>query len=323
MDSFPGIKQTAGSKAFYYDDRDVNMIDVPIGKCQGDSPLTDAELDSYFGIHPSKIGKLPEYIIAPRLHSAHDASRSFSGLQETRLMSEITGEVENHSPNLFHTEFESVETTIKKSEIYGSFEASFSISAGGSWKSMKAEASAGATFEANYRETKEFKEEIKTKGTYGEVVVKEIVMGMSLRVKRVYEHSVNLRFGWKLVDPIGKAMNFQKAELETILTWDGPESWDDIMVKSSALRDVGPLQFHPVPMTGNGYKHGLWLQVLPVFEDKKFVDMHLIVSADGWKEWAAYGHGTRTVDSGREETLPMPGYITPMVTHIAVTARET
>ncbi|KAF9979684.1 hypothetical protein BGZ75_009343, partial [Mortierella antarctica] len=238
MDSFPGIKQTTGSKAFYYDDRDVNMIDVPIGQCQGDCILTEAELNRYFGINPSRLGKLPEYIIAPRLHSAHDASRSFSGMEETRLMSEVTGEVVVYQPlewipfvharktiphNLFQTEFERVETTIKKSEIYGSFEASFTMSAGGGWKSMKAEASAGATFEANYRESKEFKEEIKTTGKHGEVVVKEIVMGMSLRVKRVYEHSVNLRFGWKIVDPIGKAFNFEKAELETILTWDGLE----------------------------------------------------------------------------------------------------
>lgn len=338
MDSFPGVKQTSGSKAFYYDDRDINMIDVPVGECQGDYILSKADLKRYFGLDPSRMGKLPEYFIAPRLDSAHNDARSTGGaFDEIRAISDVTGEVVAYKPlewipsvharktipyNHFKVEFEKTETTIKTAELYGKFEASFTISAAGGWKSIKAELSSTSTFEASYKITTESKEEIKTKGNLGDVVVKELVMGMSLRVRRVYERSVHMYFGWKVKNPIGDAFNFKVAKMEPILTWDGPESWDDIRVKSSALRDVKPLQFFPVPMTGNGYKDGLWLQVLPVFNDKKLTDMHLVVSANGWDDWAAYTHGSRTVDGDREETLPMPDYITPLVTHIAVSDQE-
>ncbi|KAF9176697.1 hypothetical protein BGZ51_009738 [Haplosporangium sp. Z 767] len=313
---FPGVKRASGSQAFYYDDNDINMINIPIGQCEGDFILTADELKRYFGLDASRMGKLPEYLITPRLNSTWNHNRSN---KTGRSWWDITGEMVAYRPiewvpvvrvkstfpySHFPVEFNKTTTTITKSELYGHFEASFTMSISGGWKSITMEASTTSSVEASYRTSTEVKEEITQKGTTGDVVVKEIMMGMSLRVERVYERSVNLYLN-----------NDDKGDS---LTWDGPESWDDLHVPASALRDVAPLQFHPIPMSGTGHSKSLFVQALPVFgANRRLTDMHLILSNTGWVDWYAYNGGTKTENSGRVETLPVPDNQKPLVTFFA------
>lgn len=76
MASFPGVKRANGSNAFYYDDNDIKMIEVPIGQCEGSYILSPDELKKHFGVDPARMGKLPEYFIAPRLDTTWNTSRS-------------------------------------------------------------------------------------------------------------------------------------------------------------------------------------------------------------------------------------------------------
>ncbi|KAG0052325.1 hypothetical protein BGZ90_006519 [Linnemannia elongata] len=317
MTSFPGVKRANGSNAFYYDDNDIKMIDVPVGQCEGSYILNPDELKKHFGVDPARMGKLPEYFIAPRLDTTWNTSRSES---TGRSWWDITGEVVAYRPiawipivrelrtiprNHLAMEFEKTTTTIQTSEIYGKFETSFTLSVGGGWKGIKAELSSTTSIEASYKTSWEDKETIIQRGKIGDVVVKEVVMGMSLRVERVYERAVHVY------------LNDEKKG--DSLTWNGPESWGDCWVAASALRDVKALQFHPISMTGSGYRSGLFLQVLPAFNaDKKLTDLHLVMSCSGWTDWYTYTGGSKTINGGRVETLPMPDNSKPLVTFIAI-----
>ncbi|KAI8601886.1 hypothetical protein EDD21DRAFT_428373 [Dissophora ornata] len=262
------------------------MIEVPVCACEGDYILSADELKRYFGVEPSRMGRLPEYLIVPRLNSTWNANRSKS---TGRSWWDITGEVVAYKP-LEWVPIVRERSTIPYNcfEIYGHFEASFTMSIGGGWKGLKAELSTTSSVEASYRTSTKVKE----KGKIGDVVIKELAMGMCLRVQRVYERSVNLYLN-----------NEAKGNS---LTWDGPESWDELRIVSSALRDVKPLQFHPIRMSGTGHSDSLFLQAFPVFNvEKKLTDLHLVLSCEGWTHWFVYNGGTKTVGGDRLSNAPV------------------
>ncbi|KAG0376022.1 hypothetical protein BGX24_008392 [Mortierella sp. AD032] len=323
MNFLTDIKKSIGTPALYYDDNDVNMIHVPVAKCEGDYILSAAELQHYFGVEATRMGKLPKYLIIPRLNSTWNSSRSTS---TSRSWWDITGQVVAYKPlawvpivrekgtiphNHFKTEYERNSTTIETSDIYGHFQSSFTLSMGGSWKAVRAEVSTTTKVEANYRTFIEVKEEIKQKGMIGNVVIKELILGMALRVQRVYEHSVHLYLN-------GEAKGDS-------LTWDGPSSWGDLWIASNALPDVEFLQFHPISMTGTGHSTSLFLQALPVFNAERHLeDLHLVLSCSGWTDWYVYNDGVKTtyaIGAGRTETLPVPGK-QPLATFIAAGDRS-
>lgn len=362
-----GVKKSP-SNAFYYDDNVVNMIEIPIAQCEGDYPLTEDELKHYFGVESSRMGKLPEYFIIPRLNSSitGDIKKSVSNVIDLGSLKErfflgaaagevppglsladfvgqcateyeqhtgkpapqnwyitgnkywyITGEVVVYKPlawvpivrervtipkSHFETEYEKKKTTIQTSELYGKGEACFTMSIGGGWRGLKLELSSTVSVEADYRKSTEVKEEITQKGKIGDVVIKEVVMGMCLRMERVYENSVHLYLNDKGRD--------------NSLIWRDCES--SSQADPSELIYVGPLQFHPISMTGTGHSSSLYLQTLPVFSaEKNLLYLHLLLSCKGWTSWYTYNGGTVRYNSGWVETLPLPDDKPPSVTFIA------
>ena len=135
-------------------------------------------------------------------------------------------------------------------------------------------------------------------------------MGMCLKVERVFERTVKLYLN-----------NDNKTDS---LNWDGPESWDDLCVPASLLRDVASLQFRNIVMSGSGHSKSLWMQALPVFDatTKKITDLHLVFSNDGWTHWYVYPGGRKIRDSRRAETLPLPDTKPPVATFIPVTSES-
>ncbi|KAF9324318.1 hypothetical protein BG006_000673 [Podila minutissima] len=140
----------------------------------------------------------------------------------------------------FELKYEKTTTTIQTSELYGKGEACFTISIGGGWKGAKLELSSTISVGASYKKSTEIKEEITQKGKLRSVVIKEVVLGMCLRMKRVYERSVPLYLNDKSRD--------------NSLVWARCES--NLWVASSELRDVKPLQFHPISIPGTGHRWG-------------------------------------------------------------------
>ncbi|KAG0605689.1 hypothetical protein M758_9G080300 [Ceratodon purpureus] len=314
---FPGVKR-ADSGAFYYNHDDVKMISLPVQtRCDGYN-LTPQELRKYFGVDPDRMQQIPEYLIVPRLHSAWNSSRS---AQLGGSWWDITGEVVVYKPeqwipivkelstipySTMQVEFQKTTTTVQTSEIYGSFTASFTLSAGGGIHGVRAEVSASTELKASYRTTSEVKQEITEKARLGNIAVKEVAMGMQLQVSRVSERSVHLYLSDK-----------RKGDS---LTWPGPETWDELRVKSVDLRDVEALQYHPITMTGPGHSSSLFLQVLPAFDShKKLTNLHLAVSCEGWVDWYTYPGKAKFYGEGEDrrlERLPMLDNPKPMVTFI-------
>ncbi|KAG0227717.1 hypothetical protein BGW41_003706 [Actinomortierella wolfii] len=323
MDKIPGIKKVIGSHTLYYDDNDVNMIDVPLAACEGNYTLTAGELQRYFGIEAARMGKLPEYIFVPRLNSEWNPARSDS---TSRSWWRITGEVVAYRPlewvpivhdrntipfSQFEEKYKGTTVTVEAKEIYGHIDASVSMSVGGNWKAIKAEVSLSSSLEVTFRKTAETKQIIEREGTIGNVAIKEIVFGLSLRMQRVYEHSVNLHLN-------------DEAKKDS-LTWDGSSKWEDLHIPSKALTDVAFLQYHPIIMTGSGHSSSLFLQALPVFNaERRLENLHVVVSCSGWADWYLYDEGTKTSydnGTGRTETLPVPGR-KPLVTFIPAVRKE-
>lgn len=289
------------------------MINVPIAECEGDLVLNPDELRKYFGVDPKRRGQLPQYLIAPRLRSLwkENCPKGFWW--------DITGIVKVYTPvawvpvvheistipySVFKTQFKGTTTRLRMSKIYGEYEASFKLGAGIGIEGLKMELSNTTSVKARCELSTEQEERLKQEYEVGDEVVKKIAMGMSLRVKRVFERSVHLHLNYLC--------------LPDSLTWDkGSWTWDELRVAPSSLHQVKHLQFHPITMEGNGHSSSLYLQTLPIFHDGKLEDLHLVVSCKGWKNWYVYNGGTRRKkwDDGRaQETLPAPKQ--PLVTWI-------
>ncbi|KAF9176786.1 Eukaryotic translation initiation factor 6 [Haplosporangium sp. Z 11] len=96
-------------------------------------------------------------------------------------------------------------------------------------------------------------------------------MVMSLCVERVYEHSMNLYFN--------------DSGYGDSLIRNGAESWGNPRVPISVLRDIAPLQFHPIFKSGAGNTKPLFVEVFSVFDaDRELTDMHLVHSNNGWRQ---------------------------------------
>ncbi|KAF9188180.1 Eukaryotic translation initiation factor 6 [Haplosporangium sp. Z 767] len=119
-------------------------------------------------------------------------------------------------------------------------------------------------------------------------------MVMSLCVERVYEHSMNLYFN--------------DSGYGDSLIRNGAESWGNPRVPISVLRDIAPLQFHPIFKSGAGNTKPLFVEVFSVFDaDRELTDMHLVHSNNGWVDWCNNIHST--LNTLIETTATMSGKI--------------
>ncbi|KAG0361190.1 hypothetical protein BGX24_005384 [Mortierella sp. AD032] len=168
MNFFTGIKKAIGTNALYYDEKDVNMIEVPLA---------------------GSLGTLPGACLPHVRDGHHQPIVAYKPLAWVCIVRDNSTIPYNH----FETEYEKKSTTIETSDIYGHFEASFTLSIGGSWKAVKAELSTTTKVELNYKKSTEVKEEITQKGNIGDVVIKELILGMALRVERSHSSSLYLQ----------------------------------------------------------------------------------------------------------------------------------
>ena len=305
---------------YYFNDSDINYVQVPLAQCEGDYILTKDELRDYFGVDETRFGTLPQYLIFPHLDAANDSGRTSA---TGKKWYDITGLVIAYEPvewvpivkrlgtvpkSVVQTDYSSKTVTVTTNQVYGSVQVSASISAGKNIGCVKMAGSASTDFGASYSMSTTAQEEVKTKATYGDRVVQQLSMGLSLRVRRKWERSLSIygnpdRFGWSM-------------------TWDGGPGWDDIAVANSAVSDVSNLMFSYIPMTVNGDGSMLWLQTLPAFDkNKKLTDLNLVLSCGGWTDWYVYTPGTSGPPAEeRIETIPVPGYQKPLVTLMTVAA---
>ncbi|KAJ0380841.1 hypothetical protein COL26b_000681 [Colletotrichum chrysophilum] len=155
------------------------------------------------------------------------------------------------------------------------------ISGGENFMEMKADAKATADASVSFE-----REEYTQEGKVGDEPLVEVAVGLMLRVEKVYTHNINI---W--ADGRGQVNS---------MSWSGGPGWDDIRIPSRALRRVGGLQFYNFSMSGTGHSSGLYVQTLPVFNDKKELeDIHIALSNKGWKDWYAYTVGQKGKSSGR------------------------
>jgi hypothetical protein len=189
--------------------------------------------------------------------------------------------------NTITQEFKREKTTTTTSKLYGKVESELEISGGANYMGMKveaklrAEASVQASMESNDVD------KIITQGKLGDKVVKEVWVGMLIRVEEVFNHNVRV---W--IDNRGKGDS---------LGWSGGPGWNEILVPSRTLARVEGLQFSKIAMSGTGFSSSLYVQALPVLDEKgEFKDLHLALSNTGWQDWYAYVVGGKSRPSGRE-----------------------
>jgi hypothetical protein len=80
----------------YYDDNDLNEINVPVGPCKRTyckSSLKRSCMYKYLGVDSKRMGPLPEVLIAPHLNSTLNR-----GMQVQVPWWDITGEVVAYKP---------------------------------------------------------------------------------------------------------------------------------------------------------------------------------------------------------------------------------
>ncbi|KAG0337116.1 hypothetical protein BG000_005815 [Podila horticola] len=162
MPLFPGIlKKPSGE--LYYKPNSIKMVEVPIGQCDGDFPLT----------HASDItGEIAVYT-------------PIEWVPVVRLLETIPAGV-------FKSKITEKTTIIRKSELYGKFATTFTLGDEAGLKGLKMEFSETSKLVAKYSCSNEVKQRILTTAELGHIAINKIVMSMSLRVKRVYEHTVHL-----------------------------------------------------------------------------------------------------------------------------------
>lgn len=275
--------------AYYYNDGDVKVIRVPLSnECYGDLRMDHEQLQEWFGISNDNLPDLPAYYISPRLDST--SGDSSGGWWK------VTGDIVAYKPiewvpsvarirdfpkNSLVTKIEKQRVEITNTKLYAKPGFALEISGGGNFMEMKAEAKATADTSVSFE-----REEYTQEGKAGDEPLVEVAVGLMLRVEEVYTHNINI---W--ADGRGQVNS---------MSWSGGPGWDDIRIPSRALNRVGGLQFYNFSMSGTGHSSGLYVQTLPVFNDKKELeDIHLALSNKGWKDWYAYTVGQKGKSSGR------------------------
>ncbi|EGU86517.1 hypothetical protein FOQG_12853 [Fusarium oxysporum f. sp. raphani 54005] len=300
--TFNGVKKD-GNGAYYYNDGDVESHRIPLSdQCYGDVRMSREQLEEWFGISNDTLPDLPAYYILPRLDSTWGGTAGGGWWN-------VTGDIVVYKPIewvpsvarirdfpknsiVTNIEKERVETTTTK--LYAKAEFALEVSAGGNYMGIKAEAKAktetGVEFEKEVRN----KDTYTQKGVVGDVALVEVAVGLMLRVEEIYTHNIKV---W--VDGREKGDS---------LGWHGGPSWNDIHIPSRSLSRVGGLQFSKITMTGGGHSAGLYVQTLPVFDEKKELkDLHIALSNVGWTDWYAYVAGKKGRSSGRQ-LLAYPNY---------------
>lgn len=299
--------KTDNSGAYYYNDGDVNTTRVRLSdQCYGDLRMDHGQLQEWFGINDDNLPDLPAYYISPRLDSTWEG---YYKQGTARGWWRVTGDIVVYKPlewvpsiarirdfpkNSIITEIERERVETTTSRLYAKAEFALEISGGGNYMGMKAEAKATAETGVNFEREIKNVDKYTQKGQVGAEPLVEVAVGLMLRVEEIYTHTINI---W--VDDRGA---------QDSMGWSGGPGWNDIYIPQRALSRVGGLQFSNIGMSGTGYSKGLWIQTLPVFDDKKELkDVHLALSNNGWTNWYAYTVGKKEKSSGRQ-LLAYPNY---------------
>ncbi|TGO43746.1 hypothetical protein BCON_0954g00010 [Botryotinia convoluta] len=279
--AFTGIKRDANG-AYYYNSDDIPQIQVPMAQqFSGNLNLTQPQLDYWFGVSQS-LPSLPKYLVQPRLHSQWNLSK-YDGWDITGEMIvyepvewiPIVTAVRSHPRSILEQTYTNESTSTTSSEIYGRIQAELEISSGINMFGVKAQAKISSEAKVEGRITSDDVSRIRTEGTLGDKVVKEVWLTMSLKVKPIFSRKIVL---W----------NANKDEGYDVW-WSGGPDWDDIRVLDKDVHRVEGLQFSNVPTSGPGPSNNIYFQVLPQLDtDKKIQDLHIAISNKNWKDWFAY-----------------------------------
>ncbi|KAF5672293.1 hypothetical protein FHETE_3791 [Fusarium heterosporum] len=298
---------------YYYTDDDVKTVRLPLStNCSGDIQMSHKQLKEWFSIAEGTLPSVPGYYISPRLNSTWGGY--YSG-NSGRGWWRVTGDVVVYKPVewvactermrdfpkgaiLTHIEKERTETT--KTKLYAGAEFSLEVSGGGGFMGMKAEVKTKVSTGVEWEKEIMNKEKYTQSGDLGDRPLTELAVGLMLRAEEVYTHTIDI---W--VDDRCQ---------EDSMGWSGGDGWEQIRIPSHALSRVEGLQFSGISMSGTGHSAGLYLQALPVFDERKEIkDLHIALSNAGWGDWYAYTVGRKDKGSGDRHLVAYPKY-RPMAT---------
>ncbi|KAK3943795.1 hypothetical protein QBC46DRAFT_446578 [Diplogelasinospora grovesii] len=286
-----------GSEPFHFDPDKLGKVKPTLAEAEGYT-LSVEDLKDVFGIDATYFGKLPKRLLVPAL----------SGRWYTEQWYSVTGylyivEPEAWVPQVSHgrtlpastfkTTYVKTVETVEETKFNAGASAQVTISAGGTYYGVTVEAKASSELSFNYSTSTTTKETLETKGVSGDTPIHQLFVYPTLRCKVIKKQRIDY------------TINDSSKELK----WTGesykPGYWDARWVADKRLDEIRKVQFHPVPMDGNGLGGKAYMLPVPEVTADGELDITTIMSRQGWIDWYVYDIAWQTV-ADQKITLAAP-----------------
>ncbi|KAL0929919.1 uncharacterized protein CTRU02_215128 [Colletotrichum truncatum] len=256
----------------------IGRIKPSLGKAEGYG-LTPAELQKYFGIDAKRFGELPKRVAVPVLHG-YNIEYQWYRVEGTLYLVEpiewipVVSRRDTYPLSEVVTEVTVETEDARISDFAADAMASLSISAGGSYAGITAEAKASTSVSFRYAEKSEHRRKTRSIQEMGKIQVDQIWVYPKLNCRIIKQQRIEYTIDeptWKIKIPTCN---------------DG--EWESRNIDQHRLDESYPV-IHPVPMTGNGRGDMAWL--CPIFnhsENGDVTDISTLMSRSTWKSWFFY-----------------------------------
>ncbi|KKF95612.1 hypothetical protein CFO_g2047 [Ceratocystis platani] len=261
-----------------FDESKVSKAKIPMLEPSG-YDLSRDELQSIFGIDPSRFGALPKRIVVPTLEGRWYVEHWYSVTGWIYVLEPVAW-----VPQVYHGRTEPVSkfkkkytkevTNVKESNFNASTSASLTIEAGGSYMGITASIKSTNEIKFEVSQSNSVEEKMNESGEVGDVPVHKIFVYPNLRCKVVKKQRINY------------TINDESNELK----WDSHngETWNDRWVGDSNLGPLKKLAWNPVPMTGSGLAGKCYILPVPQNAPGGGVEVETVMSRQGWTDWYHY-----------------------------------
>ncbi|KAJ5216891.1 hypothetical protein N7468_009899 [Penicillium chermesinum] len=264
--------------AYYYEDSQLQPL--PVADFSTGYKMSRKDIQDWFGV----INTLPE---VPKYFIVNETSLK-SNLEPFRgNRTYVNGGWAVYEPvewvptmflnrvipkNEFPIQFNRTTTSINQTKLYAGLKSMASASASASYGAMKAEASVEIKGEIELDLDTKVVETMSQEGTLGSKPVHEVVLGMTIKMRRVYS--------WEFAeDDVTYLFRISLGPLVEDCRWSGATDGGN-SISNESFRHVSELQYYA------GYYKA---QILPAFtKEKEVKKVHVALKAPTWSCWYVY-----------------------------------
>ncbi|RYP85961.1 hypothetical protein DL770_004974 [Monosporascus sp. CRB-9-2] len=269
-----------GSEPFSFDPNKLGTVKPSLADPEGYALSVD-ELESIFGIKARYFANLPRRLVVPVLQGGWHTENWYSTkgylyVVEPQAWVPKVAHGETMPASQFKTTYTREQETITETKFNASTSAEVKIEAGGSYYGITASVKSSNELSFKYSSSTTTKETLETKGIGGNVPIHQLFVYPTIRCKVIKKQRIDY------------TINDKSAELKWTPDSYNAGYWDNRWVSDERLSDVKKLQFHPVPMEGNGLGNKAYILPLPILTADNDIDVTTIMSRKGWVDWYVY-----------------------------------